>query len=220
MLDIDTIADTFDAFSNCVEVSTYHIQRELRSATKSDLFYLNDRHADADAWIAASDDERVALRQAAEVKHRNVMRELARVRSVSRAEYLARKAEDLRGWRHRNPDAYKARQKAWRDANREYIKKHMKAFRAKVKADPVRYAAEREANTLRMREKRARWKAERDALNPPKPKLTAEEKHAAKLAWNRKYQKTHPPKKRSEAEMQRRRDYYRAKYHENKTRTS
>jgi hypothetical protein len=215
LLDLHTIADDFSELSNHLEVSNRYFQHALRSLSKSDVVYLNDKHTDADAWIAADDAERVKLREAAEKKHAAVRAELARIRVVSREDYLARKRRDMKDWRDRNKPADKARQKAWRESNREYTRKHMKDFRARVKADPVAYAAEREANKLRMREKRSRWKAERIAANPPPPKPTAEEIAKRKRDWNREYQRMHPVV-RTEEQMQSRRDYYRAKYHENK----
>jgi hypothetical protein len=160
LLDLHTIADDFSELSNHLEVSNRYFQHALRSLSKGDVVYLNDKHADADAWIAADDAERVKLREAAEKKHAAVRAELARIRVVSRDDYLSRKRRDMNDWRDRNKPADKARQKAWRENNREYCRQRMKDFRSRVKADPVAYAEEQKSNTRRMRERRALWKSD------------------------------------------------------------
>ncbi len=170
---------------------------------------LYDAHKDADAWIAADETLRQKLRMAAESKHRALIAEQSHLLSS----YRERKNAWMREWRRRNPSANKANQKRWREANRELIKKHMKDFRSKVKADPARYAKVLEEHKLRMRAKRAKLKAERMLLNPP---LSPEEKRLRKNAWDRAHRKPWSKRTLTESQKQARRDYQRIKYQQKK----
>lgn len=120
---------------------------------------LYDPHAEADAWIAASEEQRAALRLAADAKLVAVRKELARTRVLSKEDILSRKREDMRRWRYNNGEEHKQRCRTWREANPMEGRKYMKAYRTKVLADPVRAEAYRAKERERVRNLRARKKS-------------------------------------------------------------
>ena len=261
MKDLHTIAETFRVMGQCIESA--RADEPGGSGTHGMLSFFYDPHKEADEWIAASESERQHLRALAEVRHEAIIRDRAHCSSSSSAQRLAAKAEAQRQWRMANPAVYKARQLAWRRANREYLRECSREYRERVKADPVRRESYVEYNKSKMRALRALWKSDpttyaaelenekrlrresarrRSARWKSDPEKYAEEIRAyrerenarmrrmnarlrddpamaarreAKRIANREYQRANPVK-RSPEEMQRRRDYYRAKYHENK----
>ncbi len=207
MIDLECIHAEFARLSNHIELFEGGVEK-LHAFT----WTLYDEHKDADAWIAADESQRHELRHDAESKHKAIIAEQAHLLSS----YRERKNAWMREWRRRNPSANKANQKRWREANREFCRKHMKTFRAKVKSDPVKYAKSCEEHKMRMRAKRARLKAAREMINPPVPKFSPEEKRRRKNEWDRAHRKPWSKRTLTESQKQARRDYQRLKYQERK----
>jgi hypothetical protein len=147
MLDIHTIAETFTLLSGCVSRS----REGRRGDTDGILWPLYDPHDDADAWLAASDNERSALRAAAELRHKAIVAELGR--TFTRDSRLA--------WRLKNPEKQDACRRRWRETHREYSAEYMRKYRADMAAkDPVGYQAALAA----ARERKRMAKEKRNAL--------------------------------------------------------
>lgn len=198
MDDIGTIGDQFDELASFHELYSSDGRRLVHT-----LWPLRDRHDDADRWIAADPAERVTLRAKAELKHAAIRHELARIRIVTREDYLARKRKDMKAWREANSDKDKARQKAWREANREYTRAHMVTYRKKVASDPERREAVRLYNQERMRKRRALEKASRTARVFKTPEQ--------KRSYDKEYARKHP-RKLTESQRLARNEYYRTKH--------
>ncbi len=210
MLDMHIIADTFAIMSGCISLRQHD---EEQRETHGILSFLHDPHDEADEWLAASTDDRARLRALANDKLAAVIKENARWFSSYSIDRKARYAEYQRRYRLRHIEAYKRRTRAYYLANIDRIQKHAREHRAFIRNnDPVRYQEYKDRELIRCRLMRAKEKSERP---PVLPKKSKEERRLAKCAWNREHYKTHKPM-RTEEEMQARRDYYRAKYHENK----
>lgn len=212
MDDLECIGETFTVLGRCIERD----YEDSRGDTHGLLTSLFDPHDAADAWISASSAERVELARKAAEYHAAVIRmhaeNLRREARLSPAMVAAKAAAYGRWRREQKPDVVRAENAAWRAKNRDYLRLKASERRAELAKNPEKLAAERLRDALRRKQRAL------ELHGPRKPAQTREERLASKREQSRRYRETHPAKPRAytEEQLQYRRDYYRAKYHEAK----
>lgn len=147
MQDMHVIQETFRVLSQCVRDRSFY---DDQCDTHGILSFNIDPHPDADEWIDADDDARVALRDRADKRLAALVKSRAN-QFPSKTERNASHAAYMRAWRKAHPAANIESARSWREANREKCRQHMRAYRAVVNADPVRREAVRVADAMRKR---------------------------------------------------------------------
>lgn len=165
--DLHIISETFSLLSG-------HVKREVRRGAMGGrdadtdrgevhgLTYLvlSDPHDDADAWIAATDEQRIALRVKADAKHAAAIRENAYLLGESIARANATECERRKRWRDARRDQVRRTSRRWRENNRTYFRDYMRQQRASGKSAPegseLRLRYEKELQQARARKARLR----------------------------------------------------------------
>jgi len=149
MNDLDSIPEIFDTLSRCVET----IQRRKEFFVSG---YFGEPRDDAARWLSATVEERERMRVEFDAKLAAVRAENSRGFMSSATARRAKDAAWQRAFRARNPTLAAATAKRWREkpGSKEIARANLKAHRARVKADPAKYAEYLEKEKERCRNRR------------------------------------------------------------------
>jgi hypothetical protein len=151
VLDLDSVATTFAALTGCYE-------RPRKGEGLRHKFNLHDPHLAADAWLAASPEERESQRETYAEKLRAKIRYLAQEITNRRL----RANDYVREWRKKNPQRVREQQARSRAKRPEQLKQYHAERRARNRVALREKAREyREKNREKIRVALAAWRSKK-----------------------------------------------------------